>query len=481
MQWPDLKLLPSAWRQLEAEIDSTKNTQSDQVLEKIELATFTQRVKDTLTLRQTTLFKKNKAIERRQEKQLDIAINQIDQKNKKYILTDIEFSLRNGTILKNETPEHSGILLAPHVIAELGVLPLIPYFTLIDSQNRSWHFKPESAGESDIELHDESPTPGEIIIKLPRPQTAHMAEMIRPNAALAEEAISGTLPLAYGPYFVCLAPAPGSSETWQEIPLPKPSRFGTPEKLFEALSTGLTLFSNSKNLSVNINADVLRKLTYSTFAAKTDTLEMVAARHEEEVRYLEADAILWHGLNANPATGGKSFKLLDTAYTKVLSKLPNEEHRRARLLTQDKYHGCSVNKKLAELVRTSSTGPSSSHPVRLNPVLDRILSRHLKELLNLLKAGHLSSEELTKSLTEGGIESLKSTLDLVSCSLALSTLRIQIRKQIFPIPVSSASTDLVPNTATAVDGTMEMKSQRQSESQRGQLWNKFFSKKGTKK
>ncbi|QRX84298.1 hypothetical protein [Glaciimonas sp. PAMC28666] len=397
-------------------------------------------------------------------KESDAALNQFEQESKDRLLADIQFSLRHGTILKDETPDRSALLLAPHVIGALHGLRPGQGVVLRDNQDRFWRYVDENIGGTPLFSRKICVTtpPGDIIVMLPRARklTDHSVAVRRLDVALSEESIPEPKPHTHGRFFVCVAPDVGKKEKWAEIPRGEYRQGEMQEQLFQALTAGFNMSNQNKDFR---RASLLDPQTLRDSAEKAFTLGLTGAnqianqyaRHQQYALYLDASDALWQALEANAETKLNSIYILDTVYRNVLDKMAEAPDQLALLLTEDRNKGYNINRKLSELAWEFHTVRSAS-PYPLDPEMDRFLSDYLTVLFDLRDAGFLSNKALFESLSRGNTASLLQTLKDVSCSPRLAQLQREVQAQRIdhaPPSCSTFNATLLTRKIKALAGT----------------------------
>ena len=364
----------------------------------------------------------------------DAAFNQFEQESKDRLLADMQFSLRHGTILKDETPDRSALLLAPHVISALQGLRQGQGVVLRDNQDRFWRYAAQNTGGTSNFSRRicVAPTPGDIVVMLPRARklTDHTVAVRRLDIALSEESIPEPKLHTHGRYFVCVAPNLGKKEKWAEIPRAEYVQGEMQEQLLHALTTGFNMSNQNKNFR---RAPILEPQTLLENAEKAFSLSLTGAnsfagryaQHQQYALYLDASDALWQALESNAETQLNSIYILDTVYRNVLEKMTEAPAQLAKLLTEDRNKGYNLNRKISELAWEFHT-VRSAKPYPLDPEMDRFLSDYLRVLSDLRDAGFLSTKALTESLSRGNVASLRQTLKDVSCSPRLAQLQREI-------------------------------------------------------
>ncbi|KAF3997978.1 hypothetical protein [Glaciimonas immobilis] len=363
------------------------------------------------------------------EERLTITINRIDQDNNNNTLRDIQYSLRNATILRGQNPERSALLLGHHVIGALINLPLTQKIVLIDKQDRYWSYWFDTSKTPHVLLREicPVPSPGNILILLPRPTkitTSPTVEGENRATQLLENSTTETRPPAYDPYFVCLVPASVTQTKWIEIPRAEPTQYGITEQLPDAVATGVNLFTSSnKLLAPSIDAFTLRSDIYENFLLQNNVLESVSAQTKQDRDYLEASDILWRALNAGPDL--TSIDILASYYHAAVEKVIGSQNLLAQLLTIDQFEGRNISQQLSIMSENSCTD-YSCQPPKLRASMDDLISHHLKLLLRLCEGGTLPHEDLLKSFRKGGDASLENLFTKVLCSPELDQLYYRV-------------------------------------------------------
>jgi hypothetical protein len=355
------------------------------------------------------------------------ALRQSEWEAKECFLEDLRSSLQHGTVLKDETPESSALLLAPHVLGTLDDLPDGIGVVLLDNQDRYWRYVQD--GDVLLRTICAAPAAGDIVIRLPRRPLSGAGSKVtvrRLEEDLPEDGLAEMNAPAYGAYAVCIAPG-----KWRAIDAGAHTQHGQEERLFSALATGLNLARGGKttsNSALSADADALRDGTYRTVFAKPvqdEASTEMYRRHQEELLFLEASETFWQALNSGFETKLNTIYVIDSVYRTVLNKLADSPASLATLLTEDRSNGYTIDRKLAEIAGESYVQIIPS--ARLDPDMDRFLQDHLSVLSSLNDAGFLSDGDVAGSLARGRSASLGDLFDRVGCSPDLEGLARRLR------------------------------------------------------